>query len=50
MKSVDLDIAKAKEMYAMSAADLAQAQVDFSGPMATRSVQLKTKWTGTLTP
>jgi hypothetical protein len=33
MKSVDLDIAKAKEMYAMSAADLAQAQVDFSGPI-----------------
>jgi hypothetical protein len=33
MKSVDLDIAKAKEMYAMSAADLAQAQADFSGPI-----------------
>jgi hypothetical protein len=50
MKSVDLDIAKAKEMYAMSAADLAQAQVDFSGPIGNRLVQLKTKWTGTLTP
>ena len=33
MKSVDLDIAKAKEMYAMSPTDLAQAQTDFSGPI-----------------
>jgi hypothetical protein len=33
MKSVEDDIAKAKERYAMSAADLAQAQVDFSGPI-----------------
>jgi hypothetical protein len=34
MKSVDLDIAKAKEMYAMSPADLAAAQGSWSGPVS----------------
>jgi hypothetical protein len=34
MKSVDLDIAKAKEMYAMSPADLAAAQDSWSGPVS----------------
>jgi hypothetical protein len=34
MRSVDLDIAKAKEMYAMSPADLAAAQEAFSGPVS----------------
>jgi len=34
MKSVDLDIAKAKEMYAMSPADLAAAQEAWSGPVS----------------
>jgi hypothetical protein len=33
MKSVDLDIAKAKEMYAMSPSDLSAAQSAFSGPV-----------------
>jgi hypothetical protein len=34
MRSVDLDIAKAKEMYAMSPADLAAAQEAWSGPVS----------------
>jgi hypothetical protein len=34
MKSVDLDIAKAKEMYAMSPADLSAAQEAWSGPVS----------------
>lgn len=33
MKSVDLDISKAKEMYAMSPADLSAAQDAWSGPV-----------------